>query len=118
MAWLAGIPNQWQATGDLSRFYMCLRTGGAELQVEEASYHGRADMVVKTGGQIFVIEFKMAEGVRNVAAIFDTASRQMRPRGYADRYRDCGRPVHLLGVSGGRAARTLPEVRAERLAAE
>ena len=120
-SFLSAIPYQWHATGDLARYeawyasllHMCLSALGVDLRVEEASSHGRADMVVLTGGQVFVIEFKMAEGGGDAEAALDAALAQMRERGYADRWRNRGEPVHLLGVACGRGARNLLAVRAE-----
>ena len=120
-AWLAGVPYQWHAKGDLARYeawyasllYMCLRATGADLSVEEASHRGRADMVVRLGGQVFVLEFKMAEGDDDGAAALDAALAQMRGRGYAEKYRDHDGPVHLIGVACGREARNLLDIRAE-----
>ncbi len=120
-AWLAGIPYQWHAKGDLARYeawyasllYMCLCSVGVELRVEEASHRGRADMVVRLGGQVFVVEFKMAEGEEGGAAALDAALAQMRERGYAEKYRAEGTPVHLIGVACGREARNLLDIRAE-----
>ncbi len=118
---LAGIPYQWHASGDLARYeawyasllYMCLQATGVQLRVEDASSHGRADMVVLTGGQVFVLEFKMADGDIGTKAALDVAIAQMRERGYAEKYRGRGEPVHLVGVACGRVARNLLEVRAE-----
>ncbi len=120
-AWLSGIPYQWHATGDLARYeawyasllYMCLRAVGADLRVEEASSRGRADMVLRLGGQVFVIEFKMAETEDGGAAALDAALAQMRERGYAEKYADHDGPVHLVGVACGRDARNLLDIRAE-----
>ncbi len=121
-SWLAGIPYQWHATGDLARYeawyasllHMCLRAIGVEVRSEEASSHGRADMVVPLGGEVFVIEFKMAESAHHAEAALDAAFAQMRERRYAGRYR--GQPVHLIAVACGREARNLLDVRAEALA--
>ena len=118
-AWLSGIPYQWHATGDLARYeawyasllHMCFRAIGVEARPEEASSHGRADMVVPLGDEVFVIEFKMAESADDAEAALDAAFAQMRDRGYADRYR--GQSVHLVAVACGREARNLLEVRAE-----
>ncbi len=120
-AWLASIPYQWHATGDLARheawhaslLHMCFRAIGVDVRSEEATSHGRADMVVPLGDEVFVIEFKMAEGADDAEAALDAAFTQMRDRGYADRYR--GQPVHLVAVACGREARNLLEVRAEPL---
>ena len=120
-SYLSGIPYQWHATGDLARYeawyasllHMCFRSIGVDLRVEDASSHGRADMVVLTGGQVFVLEFKMAEGSGDTEAVLDAAVAQMRERGYAEKYRGRGEPVHLVGVACGREARNLLEIRAE-----
>ena len=120
-SYLSGIPYQWHATSDLARYeawyasllHMCFRSIGVDLRVEDASSHGRADMVVLTGGQVFVLEFKMAEGSSDAPAALDAALAQMRERGYAEKYHDCGHPVHLIGVVCGREARNLLEIRAE-----
>ncbi len=120
-AWLSGIPYQWHATGDLARYeawyasllYMCLRAVGADLRVEESSSRGRADMVLRLGRQVFVIEFKMAESEDGGAAALDAAMAQMRGRGYAEKYRGHDGPVHLVGVACGREARNLLDIRAE-----
>ncbi len=120
-AWLAGIPYQWHAKGDLARYeawyasllYMCLRSAGADLSVEEASHRGRADMVLRLGGQVFVLEFKMADGEEDGAAALDAAMAQMRERGYAETYREHDGPVHLIGVACGREAWNFLDLRAE-----
>ncbi len=118
-AWLASIPYQWHATGDLARheawhaslLHMCFRAVGVAVRSEEATSHGRADMVVPLGDEVFVIEFKMAEGADDAEAALAAAFAQMRDRGYAARYR--GQSVHLVAVACGREARNLLEVRAE-----
>ncbi len=120
-AWVSGIPYLWHAKGDLARYeawyasllYMGLHAVGADLRVEETSSRGRADMVLRHGGQVFVLEFKMAEGEDGSEAALDAAMAQMRGRGYADKYRGGAEPVHLIGVASGREARNLLEVRAE-----
>ena len=70
-------------------------------------------MVILTGGQVFVLEFKMAETDSETSIVLDAAMRQMRERGYAEKYRDCGTPVHLIGVACGSEARNLLAIRAE-----
>ncbi len=120
-SYLSGIPYQWHATGDLARYeawyasllHMCFRAIGVDVRAEDASSRGRADMVVLTGAQAFVLEFKMAESDEDADAALDAAIAQMRERGYAEKYRDRGEPVHLLGVACGREARNLLGIRAE-----
>ena len=70
-------------------------------------------MVVLTGEQVFVLEFKMADGEGDAEAALDAAIGQMRERGYAEKYRDRGEPIHLIGVACGREARSLLKIRTE-----
>ncbi len=119
-AYLASIPYAWH-NNDLARYeawyagllQMCFRTIGVDVRAEEASSHGRADMVVRTGGQVFILEFKMAETDADIETKLAEASSQMRQRGYANKYRDRDEPVHLVAVVCGREARNLLEVRVE-----
>jgi len=118
-AWLASIPYQWHSN-DRARYeawyasllHMAFRAIGVDVRAEEASSHGRADMVVSLGNEIFILEFKMAANADEAASALAAALTQMRERGYAEKYR--GRPVHRIAVACGREARNLLEVRAER----
>ncbi len=120
-AYLAGIPYQWHITGDLSRYeawyagllHMCFRAIGVDVRSEEPSSRGRADMVVVTGGQVFVLEFKMVETADGTEAALKAAFTQMRERGYAEKYLDRKEPIHLVAIACGRVDRTLLEVRVE-----
>ena len=122
--WLSSIPYQWHNKNDLSRYeawyasllHMCFRAIGVEVRVEEASSHGRADMVVHLGKQVFILEFKMAESVDDAKTALDAAFNQMRERGYANKYD--AQSVHLVAVACGREARNLLEVKAERVGAD
>ncbi|MCY4207761.1 MAG: AAA family ATPase [Roseovarius sp.] len=121
-SWFSSIPYQWQNKSDLSRYeawyagllHMCFRAINVDVRVEEASSHGRADMVVHIEGQVFIFEFKMAWSKDGVEAILDAAFTQMRERGYADKYLHGAKSVYLVGVACGREARNLLEVRAEQ----
>ena len=120
-AYFASIPYHWHITGDLVRYeawytcllHMCFRAIGVDVRSEEASSRGRADMVVMTGGQVFVFEFKMVEQAEGTEAALATALKQMRERGYANKYRDRQEPVHLVAVVCGRDARNLLDMRVE-----
>ncbi len=119
-AYLASIPYQWHRQ-DLARYeawyasllHMCFRAIGVDLRSEEASSHGRADMVVRTGGQVFILEFKMADTEDDIETQLAAAFTQMREKGYADTHQDRQEPVHLIAVACGREARNLLEVRVE-----
>ena len=61
-------------------------------------------MVVLHGGQVFVFVFvfKMADGEDDQDAAARQAIDQIREKGYADKYRDRKKPIHLIGVAFGR----------------
>ncbi len=111
-AWLAGIPYQWHAKGDLARYEiryaslltMCLRVVGVGPSMEEASHRGRTDLVVRLGGQVFVLEFKMAAVKEAGVTALDAAMAQMHARSYAEVHCAHDGPVHLNGVACGRDA--------------
>ncbi len=109
-SFFAGIPYQWQGTNGPARYeawyagmlYACFRTIRLDIRVEDSSSRGRADMVVLHGGQVFVFEFKMADGEDGRDASAQQAIEQIREKGYAEKYRDRNKPVHLIGVAFGR----------------
>ena len=116
-AFFAGIPYQWQTGNGPARYeawyagmlYACFRTIGLDLRVEDSSSRGRADMVVLHSGQVFVLEFKMADGDGDSAA--QSAIEQIREKGYAEKYRDRGEPVHLVAAIFSREDRNLAAVK-------
>ena len=70
--------------------------------VEESSSHGRLDMAVRTGGHVYLFEFKVVEMAPPGAALA-----QLQERGYADKYRARGEPIHLIGVEFSRDTRNV-----------
>ncbi len=83
------------------------------MRSEQASSRGRADMVILTGGQVFVLEFKMAEKADGTEAALEAALAQMRDRGYAEIYMDRREPIHMVAIACGREAREQLDVRVE-----
>ena len=65
----ASIPYQWHTSNDIANyegyyasvFYSYFAALGYEIAVEESSSHGRLDMAVRAGGQVYLFEFKVAE---------------------------------------------------------
>ena len=120
-AYLSGIPHQWYDSSEIERYeahyasmlYLSFRAIGLELVVEDPSSHGRADMVVFHEAKVFVLEFKMAGEGEAPESALDRAINQMRERGYAEKYRDRGEPVHLVAAVFGREQRNLLALRAE-----
>ena len=109
-AFLAGIPNEWYARTGMagyeahyaSVFYSHFVAAGMDVRVEESSARGRADMAVLFNANVYVFEFKLVDREPRGLAL-----RQIRERGYADKYRDLGWPIHLIGVEFGREERNI-----------
>jgi PD-(D/E)XK nuclease superfamily len=57
---------------------------------------------VLTCGAVWVFEFKVVELVPEGKALA-----QIKAKGYAEKYRDRGEPVHLIGVEFSRVERNL-----------
>ena len=97
----AGIPADWHRKNNIARFegyyasvfYACLAALGLDLRVEDASAAGRLDLALRCGERVYLFEFKVIERAGEGAAL-----RQLTERGYAEKYRASGEPVHLVGV--------------------
>ena len=109
-AFFASIPYHWytnNAIADYEGFYASVVYSyfaalGYDIAVEESSSHGRLDMAVRTGGHVYLFEFKVAE-----MAPPGSALAQLRERRYADNYRGGGEPIHLIGVEFSRETRNV-----------
>ena len=109
-AFFASIPYQWHTNNDIadyegfyaSVFYSYFAALGYEIVVEESSSHGRLDMAVRAGGQVYLFEFKVAE-----LAPPGSALAQLQERDYAAKYRGSGEPIHLIGVEFSRDTRNV-----------
>ncbi len=84
------------------RLYSYFAALGYEIAVEESSSHGRLDMAVRTGGHVYLFEFKVIE-----LSPPGSALAQLRERDYAAKYRGRGEPIHLIGVEFSRDARNV-----------
>ncbi len=109
-AFFASIPYQWYTNNAMSDhegyyasvFYSYFAALGYEIAVEESSSRGRLDMAVRAGGHVYLFEFKVVELAPPGAALA-----QLRERGYADKYRARGEPIHLIGVEFSRETRNV-----------
>ena len=95
------IPREWHTRNETARyegyyasvFYAWLTAAGLDLTAEDSSSAGRADLVAKLGGNVYLFEFKVVEQASKGAALA-----QLRSRGYADKYRPRAAEIHLIGV--------------------
>ena len=109
-AFFASIPYEWYTNNDIasyegfyaSVFYSYFAALGLDVVVEDSSSHGRLDMAVRFNDNVYLFEFKVVELAPEGAALA-----QLKARGYADKYRDRGEPIHLIGVEFSKEARNL-----------
>jgi len=104
------IPHQWHDGNQIARyegfyasvFYSHLAALGLDLACEDASSQGRLDLRLRFNGQLWLFEFKVVELAPEGAAL-----QQIKDRGYAEKYRAEGLPMHLIGIEFSREQRTL-----------
>ena len=109
-AFFASIPYEWHTSNDIANyegyyasvFYSYFAALGYEIAVEESSSHGRLDMAVRTGGHVYLFEFKVVE-----LSPPGSALAQLQEPDYAARYRGSGEPIHLIGVEFSRKTRNV-----------
>jgi len=70
----------------------------------------RLDMALKFNQQIYLFEFKVVELVPDGGALA-----QIKARGYADKYRALGQPIHLIGVEFSKESRAVVGFEVETL---
>ena len=109
-AFFAGIPYQWHTRNEIadyegyyaSVFYACFLAAGLDVTVEDSTSRGRADMTVVFNDNVYLFEFKVVESAPEGAALT-----QLRERGYADKHRGSGRPIHLIAVEFSKETRNV-----------
>ena len=116
-AFFASIPYEWYTNNDIagyegyyaSVFYSYFAGLGLDVIVEDSSSHGRLDMAVRFNDQVYLFEFKVVE-----LASAGAAMAQLKERCYADKYRDLGQPIHLIGVEFSKDERNIAAFDVER----
>ena len=91
----ASIPPDWQIRDEAEAkryFLLFFSMLGANPVPEFSSARGYADAVVETPGGVYVLEFKYNR-------TSDEAIKQIRERGYAEKWRHGERPVTLSGIN-------------------
>ncbi|EHQ53485.1 hypothetical protein ECTPHS_12485 [Ectothiorhodospira sp. PHS-1] len=109
-ALFAGLPHDWYRNNPIAQyeghyasvFYSHLAALGLAITVEDAGNTGRVDMTVDFNGHIYLFEFKVVEQVPEGRAL-----QQLQDKGYADKYRGQGKPIHLIGVEFSREQRQI-----------
>ena len=115
-SFFAGIPYQWHVRNDIadyegyyaSVFYSCFLALGLDVRVEDSGSRGRLDLAVRFNGNVYLFEFKVVEQDATGAAMT-----QLKAKGYADKYRHLGWPIHLIGVEFSKETRNVVAFDAE-----
>jgi hypothetical protein len=106
----AGLPHDWYRNNPIAKyeghyasvFYSHFAALGVSVTVEDASHTGKVDMTVDFDGHLYLFEFKVVEQVPEGKAL-----QQLQEKGYADKYRGQGKPIHLIGVEFSRERRQI-----------
>ncbi|AHK78603.1 hypothetical protein M911_04720, partial [Ectothiorhodospira haloalkaliphila] len=106
----AGLPHDWYRNNPIAQyeghyasvFYSHFAALGGQITVEDSSHHGKVDMAVDFAGHIYLFEFKVVEQLPEGKALA-----QIQAKGYADKYRATGKPIHLIGVEFSRERRQI-----------
>ena len=119
-AFFAGIPYQWHTRNDIadyegyyaSVFYALFASAGLDMTVEDSTSRGRVDLTVRLDGSVYLFEFKVVDAALTGSSPGSSASQgaamaQLRERGYADKHRSAGRPIHLIAVEFSKETRNL-----------
>ncbi len=109
-AFFASIPFEWYTKNPIAQyegyyasvFYSYFAALGLDVTPEESSNAGRLDMTVRFNGQIYLFEFKVVELEPEGRALA-----QIKARGYADKHRASGQPIHLIGVEFSKQSRSV-----------
>ena len=117
-AFFASIPHEWHTRNELARyegycasvFYSFLSGTGLEVRAEERLAAGRLDVAVLLDEAAYIFELKVDERASAGAALD-----QLRERGYAEKYRQEGRPVCLVGIHFSEESRNIVEFEVDRL---
>ena len=90
-------------------FYSYFAGLGLDVTVEDSSNPGRLDMAVRFNGQVYLFELEVVEQAGEGSAMG-----QLKGRGYADKYRGRGEPIHLVAVELSAEERNVVAFEAER----
>ena len=88
--------------------YALFVSTGWDVSMEEGSYHGRSDLVIKHKNQIFILELKcVLSWTHNPEKVALKALRQIEERKYADKHTSEGSSVYAVAMVFGRLERNV-----------
>ncbi|MEF3255730.1 MAG: ATP-binding protein, partial [Deferribacterales bacterium] len=106
----ASIPADWYRKNDLenyegyyaSVFYSYFASLGLDVRCEDTTNYGKIDMAVVMKHAVFIFEFKVIGDNEE-----GTALRQIKEKGYADKYTALNVPVYLVGIEFDKGKRNI-----------
>lgn len=109
-AFFASIPHDWYRKNPLAQyegyyasiFYSQLAALGLDTRVEDSTNKGRIDLALRYGQQVYLFEFKVIEQVPEGKAL-----QQLIDKDYAEKYKQPGVSVTLIGVEFSREKRNI-----------
>ncbi|MGK5093324.1 ATP-binding protein [Deltaproteobacteria bacterium TL4] len=122
-ALFASIPYHWYINNKMdayegyyaSIFYCYFSALGVEVRAEDSTNHGRIDLTVQVGDNIFIIEFKVIELDQQL----HNALEQIKTKRYFEKYRFLPqRQIYLIGVEFSREERNVVNFEWEQIKSE
>jgi hypothetical protein len=109
-AFFASIPHDWYRNNPLAQyegyyasiFYSQLAALGLDTRVEDATNKGRIDLALRYQNHVYLFEFKVVEQVPEGKAL-----QQLIDKGYAEKYREPGVGITLIGIEFSREQRNI-----------
>ena len=106
----ASIPHDWYRNNPIAHyegywasiFYSHFAALGLDIRLEDVTNQGRIDMAVLFNSQVYLFEFKVVEQVPQGKALA-----QLQAKNYAEKYRNRGEPIHLIGIEFSSSARNV-----------
>lgn len=106
----SSIPYNWYTNNDTQRFegfyasvfYSYFASLGLQVTVEDATNLGRIDMTLLFNDQVYIFEFKVVELAPDGQAL-----QQIKDKGYADKFKETGQTIHLIGVEFSKETRNV-----------
>lgn len=126
-AFFASIPYHWYTNNDIANyegyycsvFYTYFTAIGVEVKVEDATNHGRIDMVAILNERCYVIEFKVKELSSGNKAIEQLKERKYHEKyvGYKSTHLGSGevREIYIIGVELNKTDRNITDFEWERV---
>lgn len=89
-------------------FYLMVSASGAEVGTEVLTCRGRIDLAAEFSDKVYIMEFKCGRSAK-------AALKQIREKGYAEKYRQSGKKIILMGIDFSTEKRIPAEWKTEYL---